>query len=212
MDEFRRLFTFGKGERVAIISILTVLLLSILACIFLPFKKEPPAYAYHNLDSLIQVRENSLQEAEAQKQEARLTQQSHLTPFPFNPNEMNEGDWQRLGLTERQIRMIGNYQAKGGTFYSKADFRRLYCINDEEYETLAPYIIIPASESKRKTYSEKGFNSTNASINDPVYLRRRKLILLPLTRPIRQCCLLFLGLGLIWLLELSPIVKDWEGL
>lgn len=175
MDEFRRLFTFGKGERVAIISILTVLLLSILACIFLPFKKEPPEYAYHNLDSLIQVRENALQEAEAQKQEARMPQQSRLTPFPFNPNEMNEEDWHRLGLTERQIRMIGNYQAKGGTFYSKADFKRLYCINDEEYETLAPYIIIPASEGKRKTYSEKGFNSTNASINDSVSFEKKKI-------------------------------------
>lgn len=66
-----------------------------------------------------------------------------LKPFPFNPNEMTTELWKKLGLRDKQISVIQNYMSKGGKFYNKGDFKKMYCIRPEEYSVLEPYIVIP---------------------------------------------------------------------
>lgn len=66
-----------------------------------------------------------------------------LNPFPFNPNNMSKEQWEKLGLKEKQISVIENYLKKGGKFYKKDDFKKMYCISLDEYSILEPYIEIP---------------------------------------------------------------------
>jgi len=66
-----------------------------------------------------------------------------LNPFPFNPNQLPEVVWIQLGLSEKQIKTIKNYEAKGGKFRRKEDLRKIYSISDAEYHVLAPFIRIP---------------------------------------------------------------------
>ncbi|MEN0056439.1 MAG: helix-hairpin-helix domain-containing protein [Mucilaginibacter sp.] len=68
----------------------------------------------------------------------------NATLFTFNPNNLPEAAWYKLGLSEGQVRVIKNYEAKGGRFYTKADVRKIYSISPAEYERLEPYINIPA--------------------------------------------------------------------
>ena len=63
--------------------------------------------------------------------------------FIFNPNELSDAGWQKLGLSERQVRVIKNYEEKGGRFYTKADVKKIYSITDADYQLLEPYISIP---------------------------------------------------------------------
>lgn len=72
---------------------------------------------------------------------------SEISYFTFNPNGLNVVDWKRLGLSERQIRMIKNYEAKGGRFRKKADLAKIYAINDADYARLEPYIEIKPVDS-----------------------------------------------------------------
>ena len=65
--------------------------------------------------------------------------------FVFDPNGLSVSDWERLGLTERQVRMIKNYEAKGGRFRRKEDVAKIYAISDDDYARLAPYIQIKES-------------------------------------------------------------------
>ncbi|MEC3880422.1 helix-hairpin-helix domain-containing protein [Parapedobacter sp. 10938] len=65
-----------------------------------------------------------------------------VTYFKFDPNGLPVVDWKRLGLSERQIRMIKNYEAKGGHFWKKEDLAKIYAINDTDYARLEPYIDI----------------------------------------------------------------------
>lgn len=69
--------------------------------------------------------------------------QSDIDYFKFNPNELSLQEGIRLGLTERQTRMIQNYVSKGGSFSRREDFKKIYAITVEDYERLAPYISIP---------------------------------------------------------------------
>ena len=62
----------------------------------------------------------------------------------FDPNNLTDTGWWKLGLSDRQIKVIKNYEAKGGRFYTKADVKKIYSITDADYQRLEPYINIPA--------------------------------------------------------------------
>ena len=80
---------------------------------------------------------------------------AELHPFPFNPNTITEEEWLQIGLTDRQVRSIMNYKAKGGRFYSKSDVEKIYTISEEEYAQLEPFIVLPKVQ--------RGNNSKSAS-------------------------------------------------
>ena len=164
MDTARKWFSFSKGERVAIVSILAVIFALILACLFRPSRQSLSDESLHNLDSLLALRKNAI---EAQRQQAAENNQEarELHPFPFNPNAMTEEEWQQIGLTDRQIRSIMNYQAKGGRFYTKSDFGRLYAISEEEFAQLEPYIVLPEVSRSRntKTSAQSGVSTSSTT-------------------------------------------------
>ena len=56
MEFLRRWFAFSKGERVAIVTILALILVLILACLFRPSRKSLSDASLHNLDSLLALR------------------------------------------------------------------------------------------------------------------------------------------------------------
>jgi DNA uptake protein ComE-like DNA-binding protein len=132
----------------------------ILACLFRPTRKSLSDESLHNLDSLLALRQNAI---EAQQQKERSQEVTELHPFPFNPNTITEDEWRQIGLTDRQIRSIMNYRAKGGRFYTKSDVGKLYAISEEEYAQLEPFIVLPevsrgnASKSTSKRQESQSF-------------------------------------------------------
>lgn len=142
MESLRKWFTFSKGERVAIITILAAILILILACLFRPSRKSLSDASLHNLDSLLALRQAAI-ETQQQQQAERPQEVAELHPFPFNPNTLTEEEWRQMGLTDRQIRNIMNYKAKGGKFYSKNDLGKLYTISEEDFAQLEPFIVLP---------------------------------------------------------------------
>jgi len=72
--------------------------------------------------------------------------------FPFNPNRLPAEQWRKLGLTDRQIKVIHNYESKGGSFRRKEDLQKIYSISEACYQELAPYVNIP--EVERPSFSK----------------------------------------------------------
>ena len=167
MEFLRKWLTFSKGERVAIITILAVILILILACLFRPSRQSLSDASLHNLDSLLALRQAAI-EAQQQKQAEQPQEMAELHPFPFNPNTITEDEWRQIGLTDRQIRNIMNYKAKGGKFYSKNDLGKLYTISEEEFAQLEPFIVLPeVSRSKNTKSSEQSSVSTGSTTAKP---------------------------------------------
>ena len=162
MDSLRKWFSFSKGERVAIITILALILLLILACLFRPSRKSLSDESLHNLDSLLSLRKAAI---EQQQQADKPQELAELHPFPFNPNTLTEEEWLQMGLTDRQVRNIMNYKAKGGKFYSKNDLGKLYTISEEEFAQLEPFIVLPEVARGRsgKSLSSRGGVSTGST-------------------------------------------------
>lgn len=83
--------------------------------------------------------------------------------FEFNPNKLPDHLWIKLGLSERQIKVIKNFEAKGGQFYKKEDLKKIYSITSDEYQRLEPYINIPSSINHQylpTRYNKRTFNTT----------------------------------------------------
>ena len=164
MDSLRKWFSFSKGERVAIITILALILLLILACLFRPSRKSLSDESLHNLDSLLALRHVAI-ELQQQQQAEKPQEVAELHPFPFNPNTLTEEEWLQMGLTDRQVRNIMNYKAKGGKFYSKNDLGKLYTISEEEFAQLESFIVLPEVARGRsgKSTSSRGGVSTGST-------------------------------------------------
>ncbi|MDM1296383.1 helix-hairpin-helix domain-containing protein [Sphingobacterium sp. N143] len=62
--------------------------------------------------------------------------------FYFNPNNLSVTEWRKLGLSDKQITVIKNYEKKGGSFKVKEDLKKVYSINSRLYKKLEPYINI----------------------------------------------------------------------
>lgn len=160
MDSLRKWFSFSKGERVAIITILALIFLLVLACLFRPSRKSLSEASLHNLDSLLALRQAAI-ELQQQQQKGQALETVELHPFPFNPNTVTEEELLQIGLTDRQVRNIVNYRAKGGKFYAKNDLGKLYTISEEDFAQLEPYIVLPevsrgtGSPSAAKKQEEK---------------------------------------------------------
>lgn len=79
----------------------------------------------------------------------------------FNPNNLNEKDWEKLGFSEKQVSTILKYkQIVGGQFTSKAQFKKCYAISEEKYNQLEPYILLESNSKAgfSKSYSDKKLN------------------------------------------------------
>lgn len=154
MDSLRDWLSFSKGERVAIISILAAIVVLILVSVFRPWPKSIDEKSLHNLDSLLALRQQAIEEKQSKLAES-APDVAELHPFPFNPNTLTEDEWKQIGLTDRQIRNIMNYQAKGGKFYSKNDLAKLYTISEEDFAQLESFIVLPEIS--------RGMNNKNAA-------------------------------------------------
>lgn len=151
MDSLRKWFTFNRGERIAIFTILACIALLILANVLRPSRVSLDDASLHDLDSLLALRQAAVEELQQHQQKTH--EMAELHPFPFNPNTMTEEEGLRMGLTDRQVRNIINYREKGGKFFSKNDLAKLYTISEQDFAQLEPFIVLP--EIARKDYSRQ---------------------------------------------------------
>lgn len=93
-----------------------------------------------------------------------------VTYFKFNPNQLSTTEWQKLGLTNKQISCIKKYEAKGGKFLKKEDLKKIYLISEKMYTTLEPYIFIPEKDEKITTKNTIVINKIDINSADSVQL------------------------------------------
>lgn len=163
MDEWKDFFHFSRKEQLAIFFLL---LLTALLLVFSLYNGRWVSWQLLQAtasDSLFLKNEIELAEAKSFENQQNSSSfdpvqaiysrgASALNPFPFNPNQLPIEEWKRIGLSDRQIKAIKNYEAKGGKFYTKEDFARLYNISPEEYAVLEPFIRIPPGDSASGRY------------------------------------------------------------
>lgn len=83
----------------------------------------------------------------------------------FNPDRFSTDDWMKMGFSERQSEAILKYKSYlGGSFVSKEKFKECFIISDENYEKLAPYLILPEKTPAKFRSFAKNFSSEKIKI------------------------------------------------
>lgn len=83
----------------------------------------------------------------------------------FDPNDLDEKQWQKLGFSEKQTATILKYkQIVGGKFLSKEQFKKCYAISEDKFDQLETFILLPETNAEAKgnsglkTFEKKSLN------------------------------------------------------
>lgn len=152
---FKEYFTFNRRERNGILILCAILLLLVLFNFSIPFlfNNDVPRQdaTFKSEVETFLARQKQYEDSVSKSRSAKsfnyksYKRETPASYFYFNPNNLPEEKWKQLGLKDWQIKVIKNYERKGGKFYSKEDVKKIYGISPKLYASLEPYILIPAS-------------------------------------------------------------------
>ena len=163
----KQYFSFNKRERSGIFILIFIILILIIINYLLPFFSQNKQVDFSEFDKEISVFETSQkaiqdsikkvysQKTFNNKKQKTIITEKKLSPFKFNPNDLSIEKWKKLGLTENQIKVIKNYEKRGGKFYKKEDLKKIYSISKEEYKILEPFIVIPENKKSKPEPKQK---------------------------------------------------------
>lgn len=164
----KEFFDFNKKERIGVLTLLTILIILIVIYYSMPYIiSQNQNTNNHELKQQVQAfiearknEDNTQPEQNPNTDNSDKQENTELTPFPFDPNNLPDSQWKKIGFSEKQIQIIKNYEKSGGQFYKKEDLKIIYGISPEEYSQLEPYITIKKQEKSEKPKKDKKENIT----------------------------------------------------
>lgn len=145
----RDFLTFNKRERNGVFILLSIIFTLVLylniSSNFISETKPVSSKFDDEVKTLLALVEESKEVSGLDSNQEKVFDQTKkfaAERFEFDPNDLSEKDWRRLGLSHKQIKSIKKYESKGGKFKTKEDLKKMYCINEEQYHSLEPYVKI----------------------------------------------------------------------
>lgn len=162
-------FTFTNRERKPIFIFLAMIIALLITLYYLRFVKTESTTDFTQFEKDIAALEKRMADdsiASLEKRKSFSSDKKINTPelpaikislFDFNPNNLPDSLWRKLGISEKTIRTIKNYESKGGKFYKKEDVKKIYGLHENDYIRLESFIVIPKkiSISKQDSVFEK---------------------------------------------------------
>ena len=164
----RGYFTFSGAERSGILFLCGCILLALTIWWSMPRwaqRQNPDISAFAEEVAMFRMAASQTP-TETEPPELFFDDLSAVGYFYFDPNKATDEEWNELGLNERQIRNIRNYQAKGGSFKRKEDLRKLYTISVTQYQLLEPYIRFTVNEPAVQPVAQKTSADPAASLTE----------------------------------------------
>jgi competence ComEA-like helix-hairpin-helix protein len=152
-------FYYSRGERNGVM-VLAILSLSLLALPNIYSLIIKPTSIITNFSSFEHEIATFVEQKAANTEGGRLNNQNNQNNepvlFPFNPNNATKGDLINLGLSARVATTFVHFREKGGRFFKKEDFKKIYGIKESDYERLEEYITLENDGS----FSSKSYDHT----------------------------------------------------
>ena len=151
-------FAFTKGEKRGVVVLLSIIVLITIGIQFIKFFRINEFTDFSKFDAEISVFEKERNKQLKEDSLSKLTKNNTLLPnelFDFNPNEIEDSNWLKLGFAAWQVKTINNYKAKGGEFRIKSDVSRIFGVTDTLYQLLYPYILLPDEKENKFNDSAK---------------------------------------------------------
>ena len=177
MKQFlREYFTYNKRERNGIFVLVSILLLLLLSIHYSEKFETREIVDFTQFERELQRLDLNAEQTiktdsgKGKRNLAAAAAEIKPSYFYFDPNHLSEQDWKRLGLSDKQIHIIKNYESKGGTFKTKEDVKKIYSISPSQYLALEPYIKIPAASIYEKKQYQPGIRVVEINSADSLQL------------------------------------------
>lgn len=145
LNWFRSYFSFTKKELNGILVLLFLIAVVAVYPLIYSLFQEQKSYDFSRFAAEVDRFYASEKKKPAVTYERDGDSELIASYFEFDPNGLSENDWKKLGMSVGQIRVIKNYELKGGRFYRKEDLKKIYSISAQKYALLEPYIKIENS-------------------------------------------------------------------
>ena len=152
--------SFTRKDRVGIIVLAALILIVLLLPYCWPEKKpwQPSREELEKIRSEAaelteKADEPALKEA-SHSYVTRETSKRKPALFYFDPNTLDAGGWQRLGIREKTAATIINYVTKGGRFRQPEDIGKIYGLFKDDYERLLPFVKIVLPSGGENDYRQ----------------------------------------------------------
>lgn len=146
---FKQYNTFTYSERKGIIVLSIIIVVLLLTLYGLKFYEPPIAINTSRLDSAVAqwnlLQADSIVVKDSTKLSENNSPQTNRILFPFNPNNLDDSLWSKLGLSEKQIASIKKYEERGGKFRIRSDVKKLFVITPSFYDSIYSFILLPDS-------------------------------------------------------------------
>lgn len=139
-------FNLSNNEQRGLIATLLIVIILVLVPKFYMYIK--PAAEVPKDNTALLAKYFTEKETEKPKGKKSFTKKNS-TPIhyhTFNPNTVSKNELISLGFSEKTAAIFINFRNKGGKFYKKEDVKKVYGVNENLYNNIAPYIIIPEKE------------------------------------------------------------------
>jgi len=138
-------FTFNKSERNGIFVLLSIIVLQLIYLTVSPYfvqSKKVDFSDFEKQNPTLNASAKPLKKTNSKNASDEYFSEESVVVhyFVFNPNTASDDDWKSLGLSNKQIKTINNYKSKGGKFFKKEDFKKIYGISEKQYLKLEPYL------------------------------------------------------------------------
>lgn len=169
-------FYFTKTERQGII-VLVVLILGTFAIpkLFTLFvhPKEMDAAEQEKFEKELNEFITSLEETKPHRKPTdssfRSSPKREIRLTVFDPNTADSMTFLSLGLPSWMAKNILRYRSKQGRFHHPEDFRKIYGLTEEQYQTLLPYIQIAKSAEPREPRDTVQLLTAKSAQRDTVF-------------------------------------------
>jgi competence protein ComEA len=161
------LFGISSAEARGVIIIYSIIAVILTGSFFVPrfFSDHYDAYLpdERKLDSLVKIIESDTLRNESSIKKTNAVHK-HLF-FSFDPNSIGKKELDSMGfpgfISERMIK----YRNAGGRFQVRNDIKKIYGLNDDFYQKIKPYLLLPdeVSVNKNNRIADKAIKQ-----NDPV--------------------------------------------
>ncbi|MBK7944253.1 MAG: helix-hairpin-helix domain-containing protein [Flavobacteriales bacterium] len=146
IEQVKDLFSLHTSERRGIAALVVLLFIGFVIVVYVQWFRPPVA---HDKEAIRNEMMAWLAKRDSASKAAETLARSEAELFHFDPNEIDDAAWRRLGLSEKQAASIMRYRAKGGRFRTKADLGRMYALRPEQVAELTPYVLLPDSLPSR---------------------------------------------------------------
>jgi competence protein ComEA len=143
-------------QRGIIVLIALILFVGIGSKVFLAYQ-DAPEIPQDN--TLLLAQFSSSEVSESNLAESSTSQEFVLQNF--DPNTASLSTLLSLGFKENTAQTLLNFRSKGGKFYKKEDLLKVYGVNEDFYQKVAPYIVLAGNSYESKNqFNEKTEYST----------------------------------------------------